>query len=271
MYRKPMIDDDEKKTTKEKTNEIKFSVRFHSSDFKPMRVFELNIRFKSAATHNKIDLSPSICAVQNFNSLVWRIYVWIPSGNNERCIPMSIECWIIPQFVRLKQWNSKIISTRREKLKIHQVNAWRNGWFYNIQVYSCAACNYKWIESGEILSSIFGVKHLRLRRIFTLSKSPTSLITYTQNLQHRQSLLEANQLKFACQDWILSRVWAQNLMHGQPTWTFPAMISPAFGRVQSFYWLIHVRMTFRSTPSNECRHVRRTEHPLQMHWQQLRL
>lgn len=104
-----------------------------------------------------------------------------------------------------------------------------------------------------------------------LQANPPSVITHTLSSQHMQSLLAANRSEFACQHWILFRASERNRVHGhQLAWAFEAKISPVFCPVQSFGWLIHVRMTFLLNPMHAMCHVPGIKHRPQMHSRQLR-
>lgn len=83
-------------------------------------------------THNKIDFPLLVCTEEGLNRFVSRIHIWIPSSDHKRCVPVAIELWIVPKLMRLEQRDSKIITMRSEKLEIHQVHAWGNGWFDHI-------------------------------------------------------------------------------------------------------------------------------------------
>lgn len=84
--------------------------------------------------YNEINFPLSVCAEKRFDGFVGRIYVRIPSSDDKCCVPIAIEFWIVPQFVRLKQWNSEIVTTRREKLEIHEMNAWCDVWLDRVQM-----------------------------------------------------------------------------------------------------------------------------------------
>lgn len=114
-----------------------FGIEFRMNDFKQInhraKKNEKKMKQKKLA-YNKIDFTLLICTEKCFNSLIRWIYIRIPASHDKCSVPIAIELRIIPQFVRLKQWNQEIITMTSEKLKIHQMYAWRNIWFNRIQM-----------------------------------------------------------------------------------------------------------------------------------------
>lgn len=74
------------------------------TDKSPREKNEKKMKQKKLA-YNKIDFTLLICTEKCFNSLIRWIYIRIPASHDKCSVPIAIELRIIPQFVRLKQWN----------------------------------------------------------------------------------------------------------------------------------------------------------------------
>lgn len=107
MCQKPMIYEWMNRTKKPIQIQFRYWIphEWFRTDKSPRKKTRKKVKQKKTLAYNKIDFTLLVCTEKCFNSLIRWIYIRIPTSHDKCSVPIAIELRIMPQFVRLKQWN----------------------------------------------------------------------------------------------------------------------------------------------------------------------